>query len=355
MREFNNILLIQTAFIGDVVLTTPMIRSLRKRMNPQARLTVMVKPEAAAIAGSLPEVDEVLIFDKGNKHKTFGMFSLISEIRNRHFDLLLSPHQSHRTGLVAMFSAIPYRYGYNTAGFHRLAYTHRLRRPKEMPEIHRLLTFLKESVAKDLDLETENDIPYLCETEKSKEEALNLLKELNVSRPVLLGCSSVWETKRWTSYGFASLAGKLIKKYKTDVLLVGGPADSEINKQVLDFTKDLVDPSIRHRIHDVAGRTSLTGLYSLMKRSLLLVSNDSAPVHFGCAAEIPVVAIFGPTVPELGYAPIAPGTTVAGHPHLSCRPCSTHGGRKCPLDHFKCMRELSPDMVLEKVQSVMKP
>ena len=91
-----------------------------------------------------------------------------------------------------------------------------------------------------------------------------------------------------------------------------------------------------------------------MEKSLLLVSNDSAPVHFGCAARLPVTAIFGPTTPAQGYAPIAPRTAVSQHTHLGCRPCGTHGAKRCPLGHFRCMDDLSAQDVMIAVERTME-
>ena len=349
MSENQNILLIQTAFIGDVVLTTPMIRALR-RCKPGARITVMVKPEARAFVESLEEVDEVLVIDKKKAHRGLGMLKLISDIRRRKFRILLSPHQSHRTSLIAWLSGIPTRFGYKSAGF-SLAYHHRLTRPMALPEIHRLLRFLKDSICPDVDMS--DDVPHLEETEAGRAEAQQLLSDLNIRKPILLGCSSVWATKRWTAHGFAELARDLVQKYKEDVILIGSPDDSPVAEQILRLAREVMGADGIRRLHNGCGKTSLPGLFSLMKRSHFLVSNDSAPVHFGCAAGIPVVAIFGPTVPSLGYAPIAPSTIVAELEGLYCRPCGTHGSHTCPEGHFRCMRELTPALVEEKILEVV--
>lgn len=326
-----------------------MIRALR-RCKPGAHIAVMVKPEAREFLESLQEIDEVIVIDKKKAHRGTGMLRLISEIRKRRFRILLSPHQSHRTSLIAWLSGIPTRFGYRSAGF-SLAYHHRLKRPMELPEIHRLLRFLKDSICPEVDLE--DDVPHLEETEKGRQQAQELMADLNLRKPILLGCSSVWATKRWTAHGFAELARDLIKKYRTDVLLIGSPADAEVAEQIIRIAREFLGTDGIRRLHNVCGRTSLSGLFSLMKRSHFLVSNDSAPVHFGCAAAIPVVAIFGPTVPSLGYAPIAPRTAVAQREDLYCRPCGTHGSHKCPEGHFRCMRELTPAMVEDRILEVV--
>lgn len=329
-----------------------MIREIRRRA-PDAHLCVVVNPAARAVLEPNPDIDEVLVMDKKGAHRSLpGMFRFIRSVRNRDFDLLLSPHQSHRTSFLAAFSRIPERFGYTTAGFARWAYTDRQERPTAEPEIRRLIRFLDRPLGSAPSPPSED--LRLYETEESRESARTLLAELREPKsPILLAVSSVWATKRWTPHGFARLAALLVRKYGGQVLLIGSAADRPVAEQVIACSKEINPGQIHERLTDVSGRTSLLGLYSLMLRSKLLVSNDSAPVHFGCAAGIPVVAVFGPTVSGLGYAPIAAKSTVAELADLSCRPCGTHGAHVCPLGHFSCMRDLTPDMVMSAVERVM--
>lgn len=348
------ILVVQTAFIGDVVLTTPMLAALRS-CRPDDHISVLVKPEAAPFLANHPAVDRVIVFDKGGSHRGAGMLRLIREIRRSRFHLLLSPHQSHRTGIVSLLSRIPVRYGYASAGFARLAYNRRLTRPMERPEIHRLLQFLRDSICPGLP-DSVDDTPSLAESPEAIARAEALLTSLHIqgreARPILLAISSIWETKRWTPWGFAELAGRLFEAHGQEILLVGSRGDSDVAAAVLGFAKEMLSPSVAAHIHNICGRTDLPTLFALMRRSLLLVSNDSAPVHFGCAAGIPVVAIFGATTTSLGYAPFAPRTIVAEVP-LDCRPCGSHGGHSCPLGHFRCMKDLTAAMVFDHVRTVM--
>ena len=350
-HKLEKILLIQTAFIGDVILTTPMIAALKKHL-PHVKLTVMVKPEAVSLLSNNPHLNDLIVIDKGGEHKGLsGMIAMIRQIRKRKFNVILSPHQSHRTGLISMFSGALLRVGYKSAGFALLAYNKRLIRHPEMPEIKRLLKFLDESIAPGTEFESVK--PQLFETEKSKEQAVDLLSMIQAKKPILLAVSSVWPTKRWTPWGFAELAGMLVKKYKTQIILIGSKGDMEISRDVMNFVNLLLPENIKDKIHDRCGKTNLQGLYSLMKKSMLLVSNDSAPVHFASAANIPVVAVFGPTVASLGYAPISPNSAVAQLEDLECRPCGTHGARECPTGHFRCMKSLTANEVMEKVDLVV--
>lgn len=331
-----------------------MIAAFRKNF-PEARLTVMVKPEAVSILKHNPAVDELLVIDKKGEHRgLFGMLRMIRSMRLKQFDLLLSPHKSHRTGFLAMASGIPRRIGYSGAGWARFAYHRRLQRPENQPEIERLLLFLEQGTPGCTTQDAPKDLIIYVD-DAARNEARTLLAGLDAVRPILVAPSSIWPTKRWTPWGFAELIVKLYETYHKPVLLIGSKGDSEVAEEALRFLKlGHPDWASRGKVHNICGQTSLTGLYALMEKSLLLVSNDSAPIHFGCAAGIPVVAIFGPTVPALGYAPIAPRSAVAQLEELGCRPCGTHGAKKCPLDHFRCMKDLSADQIMGVLEKVMR-
>lgn len=321
-----------------------------KRFFPKSHLAAVLRPDAARVLEGLPFLDEIIPWDKKKKHKGIGgLRKLAAELKAREFETLLSPHSSHRTGLLSWMSGVPARYGFMDAGFSRLAYTHRLSRRQNLPEIKRLLDFLDQSVAPGA-ADASTDL-HLEEDKAGQAEAEAILRKYDAIRPILLAPSSVWPTKRWTPYGFAELAAKLVKKHKCRIFLVGSPEDRQLCDQVLSFLKDFQHDFVQEKVFNVAGETSLRGFFSLVKRARLMVSNDSAPVHYACAARIPVVAVFGPTVPALGYAPITKNSRIA-QIDLPCRPCGTHGAKVCPLLHFRCMKELTADQVMEKTSEL---
>jgi heptosyltransferase-2 len=145
----------------------------------------------------------------------------------------------------------------------------------------------------------------------------------------------VWATKRWPYY--AELAARLARGAR--VVVVGGPGDRAL-------AETIVAACPPERAIDATGRLSLLASAELIGRAALLVTNDSAPQHLASAMGTRTVTVFGPTVPEFGFGPLAPESAVLGHEALACRPCDPHGPRACPLGHWRCMRELSPDAVL---------
>lgn len=351
-------LLIQTAFIKDVVLTTPMFRAFKKSF-PNTYLCVLVRPEAAALLHGHAFVDELFVIDKkGKDHGLRGSLRIIRKLRSGNFDLLLSPQPSYWSGLLAVFSAIPSRFGYASHILARLAYHHCVRGDRSHEnETEGLLSLLEVVLGyygKPYHTEKFDLRPCIYARPEELSIAKDLLREKRALRPFVLAPSSFWPTQRWPPWYFAVLTAKLIRQYRRKVFLVGEVQDREVNVRVMYYIKHFQLDWVHEDVHDISGRLSLQGLYALLSLSSLLISNDSAPAHLGCAAGIPVVAIFGSTAPTSAYAPL-PLRFAAAQKKLSCRPCAPprDGYRRCPQKHFRCMKELSPLDVLKEVRKVL--
>jgi heptosyltransferase-2 len=163
---------------------------------------------------------------------------------------------------------------------------------------------------------------------------------------IALAPGTVWNTKRWPAERFAELARKLDGEGYT-VALVGGAED----RPLCDAIVSAAAPA---RIFTAAGALSLLRSAELIRRCQLLVSNDSAPMHLGVAVGTPVVALFGATVPEFGFAPYGPKDLVVEIRGLSCRPCSSHGGARCPINTFDCMLRISADRVAATALGILR-
>jgi heptosyltransferase-2 len=182
-----------------------------------------------------------------------------------------------------------------------------------------------------------NRSPRLYPSEADREAATAVAKIHGDAPCVCIAPGSVWATKRWTAAGFAELAADLGRDYL--VVLIGGFADRVLCEEVR------IRSGVSSCVNS-AGRLSLTASAALIGMSALLVSNDSAPVHMASAMGTPVVAIFGATTPELGFAPFGVPGGIVQLEGLDCRPCGAHGGRHCPIGTFECMRELASSSVI---------
>ena len=336
--EFNNILVAQTAFLGDVVLTTPLFKAI-KGLYPGARLTLLTTPAAKPLVEEDPYLDAILTYDKKGGE---SLFSALKKIRAGSFDLLLSPHRSHRTSLLGFLSGIPVRVGYEESGF-SILHTRRVKRPMELHEVDRILALLS---ALGLEANSGDRKLAIGYTDAERAEVQEVLDANGVGPEEKLAglCpGSAWATKRWTPEGFAAVGGALRDK-GFRVVLVGGPDDRE--------AADKVTGLLGGNAVDATGRTSLKALSAWVDRFSVFVTNDSAPLHVAAARNVPTVAVFGPTVKSLGFFPFHEKSRVA-EVALACRPCGLHGGDACPLGHFRCMRDVTPEMVMEKIGELM--
>jgi heptosyltransferase-2 len=158
---------------------------------------------------------------------------------------------------------------------------------------------------------------------------------------VALAPASVWATKRWPYY--AELARELGSRAR--VVVLGASEDASLAAEVCQAAGP--------EAMNAAGVFSLLGSAELIRRCSVLVTNDSAPAHLASAVDTPTVAIFGPTVPAFGFGPLAGRSSTVGLDSLPCRPCDRHGPRRCPLGHWKCMRELAPGDVAARVFDIL--
>lgn len=340
MTKYKKILLIQTAFPGDIVLTTPLIHSLKK-LFPESCLTVLTTPQGAQLLKDSKSIDSLLSYDKkGGDKGVFNLFRLIRSIRKDKFDLCLSPHPSSRTALMAFASSAETRVGFSDASS-SFFYNKRVLKNRELHEVERIFSLL---TALEVDLEGIDKTPLLEISRGMIEKAEAILNDVGIAageQIVAVAPGSVWGTKRWTAECYAALVDVLMEKNCVKVLLIGSPLERETGNTILGHAKN--SPI------DLIGKTGLRELIAIIDRCSLLIGNDSAPGHIAAARSVPVVSIFGPTAPSFGYAPYGKNVQIV-EKDIPCRPCHHHGPMKCPEGHFRCMRELTVDDVMKAVE-----
>ncbi len=337
------LLIVQTSFLGDVVLSTPVFAAVR-RHYPAAHITVLVRPECAGVLRGHPAIDAVLIDDKRGRDRGVGALRTVRRLRDAHFDLVLSLHKSLRTACVLAAARIPRRIGFRqSAGwflYHRTA-----SRDPTRHDVERNLSLL---AAIGIDPASAVSRPYVACTPEAGARLTCLLAEREVAadRPLVgVAPGSAWATKRWTVEGYAALVRTLRDEMHVVPVLLGARADMEcaaaIQRAAAGAAVDLV------------GQTDLEVLVAAIDRCRALVSNDSAPMHIAVARDIPVVAIFGPTTLRQGYGPYTDRAIVVER-GLPCRPCGRHGGARCPIGTHACMREIAPHEVQRAVATALE-
>lgn len=337
-----------TAFLGDAVLTLPLLQSLRLRY-PQARLDFYVRGGLADLFAPHPALNAVYTYDKkGGEKGLAGVLGLAQEVASRKYDLWISAHGSLRSGLAARASRAPMRIGYDKPAFSRFFYTHRVRRRfSELDEIERLLQLLTPLGPGPL-----SAWPELALGNRERAEAGRFFAGL--SGPVLgLHPGSVWGTKRWEAANFGEIGRRALAE-GASVLVFAGQGEQEAADSVYGEMLAGQDEEAAKRAHNLAGRLSLPLLAAYLARLSCYVTNDSGPMHVAWSQRTPVTAIFGPTVRSLGFFPRGRNATVF-EADVACRPCGLHGPVSCPLGHHECMRRVMPEAVWRDARAKLWP
>ncbi len=336
-----------TAFLGDAILTLPLLQTLRAAY-PDAVIDYWVRKGFGELFASHPAVSAVHEYDKrGRDGGLLRSWLLGGAIGRERYALWISAHPSLRSGMIARWSSAKVRIGYAEPRTNAWFYTHTVpRRFEEFEEVERLLRLLL-----PLDLGARNvplhDWPDIVLPQKARDEAdwffANLLAERKA--PVLgMHPGSIWGTKRWPLDYFATIAAKAARE-GAYVLVFGGPsAEERMAEETIALAKTALPGSERRNIRNLAGKLPLPELAAHIGRLSCYLTNDSGPMHLAWAQRTPVTALFGPTVRELGFFPRGDRSSVMELP-LECRPCGLHGPQECPLGHHRCMRDLTPEMV----------
>jgi heptosyltransferase-2 len=330
-------LVVQTAFPGDVILATPLIRRAAERLG--APVDVITIPIAAPALANNPHVRDVIVYDKRGKDAGLAAFvRLVRKLKARHYAVAYLAQASPRSALLAFLARIPRRIGFRGAQGAWL-YTHAVMERGEALEIERLLRLA--------DGAPERREPEIFPSAGDRAAVDQLLAEAGVGKAfVALAPGSAWATKRWPY--FAELARAIAETERLAIAVVGGPgdrADARAIKATVAGAAPVADGTVR---------LSLLQSGELIRRAWLLVSGDTAPVHLASAVGTPVIEIYGPTVPQFGFAARPELSRIVEPDPLPCRPCSTHGPAICPLVHHKCMRETTIARVLAEVRNVLQ-
>lgn len=331
------ILIIHTAFIGDIVLSTPLVRKV-KESYPNCHITYVTTPAGAAVLKNNPNINEIIEYDKRGAHKGIrGIYELGKRLRYENFNMVITPHRYLRSSFLAWLSRSPVRKGYDIAAG-KFFFTEKIHYDKTKHEVEKLLSFV--------DLPETNNKRYEIELfpdKTSVEKTDNIWKAngLQDKKVVVVAPGSKWFTKQWPVEYFNKVIDELSKDENIKVIAVGGKDEISI-------------PLHKEKIIDLRGATSLLDLAEILKRADIVITNDSSPIHIASASQHPrIFALFGPTVKEFGFFPWSRNSEVFEVNNLSCRPCGIHGGNKCPEGHFKCMRDTVPEKIIESVKKYL--
>jgi heptosyltransferase-2 len=364
-------LVVQTSFIGDVILSTPLIA----RLAETGDVDVVATPVGATVLANNPNIRRLLVYDKRRRDQgIIGFAQVVMQARRSGRAARVSPagapkapyyrdakhlctgprdsdhtpqpdrraylaQGSIRSAALALAAGYKQRTGFDTSSG-RVLYTNQVRYREDWHHARRLLALADETYAATI-----NDAELQPRLYPGIEDVavVDRLLQGRGGPLVVVAPGSVWETKRWPYYG--ELSQMLGRDW--DVAIVGGADDANSAAEILRRLP-------AKRVVDTIGKLSLLGSAELIGRAAVVVSNDSAPQHLASAMGTPTVTVFGPTVPDFGFGPLAPHSRVVGRDGLGCRPCDKHGPRRCPLGHWKCMRDVSAVNVYDAVIQIIR-
>lgn len=328
------ILIIHTAFIGDIVLSTPLIKKLRDTY-PKAEITYLTTPVGASILRNNPHLNHIIEYDKRGEHKGIkGFWAIAKKLKMEAYNLVITPHRYLRSTFLTFLTGAPIRRGYDSAAASFL-YNERVHYDKSKHEVEKLLSFVPKDEGKRYEIEI---FPTELEVEK-----VDKLLEKRREKVVVVAPGSKWFTKKWPLEYFNRVIKELEKREDATVVVVGG-------KEEMFFNMPLANTTI-----DLRGKTTLLELAEVIRRADIVLTNDSSPIHIASAfPNVRILALFGPTVEKFGFFPWSKNSEVFQVEGLECRPCSIHGGDSCPKKHFKCMLDIKPEMVLERIESILE-
>ena len=307
-------LIIQTAFIGDVVLATPMAEALAQL--DKAEVHFLVRKGNESLLENNPFIDRILIWNK-QQNKLRNLLQLGSELRKEKFDCVINLQRFASTGFLTWRSGALKKIGFQENPF-SFCFTSKFKHEVKngLHEVNRNLELLREFVPGDFP-------PRLFPSVQNFE----VVTEFKSKPYVCVAPSSVWFTKQWPKENFIQLVSELAKKHH--VFLLGAKADFDLCEEVRGVEN--------FNATNLCGKLNFLESAALMRDAAMNFVNDSAPMHFASAMNAPTTAFFCSTIPEFGFGPLSEfSRIVEASEELACRPCGLHGKKACPLGHFKC-------------------
>ncbi|MBI1342527.1 MAG: glycosyltransferase family 9 protein [Terrimonas sp.] len=328
-------LIIQTAFIGDVILATGVLEKIQQNY-PGSEIDFLLRKGNEGLLQGHPYLHRLWIWDK-KKNKLPNLFRLLRQFRSEHYDHIINLHRFASSGILTAFSGAKHSYGFKKnplSFFFEKSFPHPIGK-KGQPYLHE--TERNHALVRDL-TDPQPALPRLYPSAKD-EESISSYQ----TRPyVCIAPASVWFTKQWPEDKWVELVQQL--PADLNIYLLGAPSDKELGNRIRE-------KSGRPNTRVLCGELSFLQSAALMRSAIMNYVNDSAPLHLATAVNAPVTAVFCSTIPEFGFGPLGDlSFIVETHENLSCRPCGLHGHKHCPQGHFRCANTITVKAVLESIK-----
>jgi heptosyltransferase-2 len=341
------ILVIQTAFIGDLVLATALVESLHEQY-PQSSIDIVVRKGNEPLFNEHPFINELIVWDKKNS-KYLNWLSILKKMRVKNYDVLINLQRFAATGLWTILANANTTIGFDKNPFSFL-FTHKVKH-----DISTLNQNISASAVHEINRnhaltsslgEFPLAMPKLYPTKSDYEK----VKVYQAQKYITIAPASVWFTKQFPLTAWVSLINEL--KFEGPIYILGGPADkalgdaivnevSKLNSNTSNISTTSNASSASKKIINLSGELGFLASAALQQKAVINYVNDSAPMHFCSAVNAPVVAIYCSTIPAFGFGPLSTNSfIVETQEKLACRPCGLHGKKQCPLGHFNCAQTI---------------
>ena len=363
---YKNILVINMMHIGDLMLVTPVLRTLRTNY-PQAHIALLTDQSLADLVRCNRHIDECLLIEKHGRDKSLAaLWRFIRRVRARHFDLVINLHRNERASAIAAFSGAGRIVGYSKPGFSLLfdqvmqnpSVAHHIGRgPFHLFPPFRYVPGWKHQVTAHLDVLREcvgveriDDGGLEMWIDEEQEQEAQRIWQENFpagARVIAFNIGASWPTKRWPDTYFAECADRLMAR-GYHVAFFGGPMDEEMVQACI---AQLRQPDSDY-LHVLTGRVSLGVLAGLFRRSCLMLTTDSGPMHIAVAMNVPLVTMFGAS-PVPGFYPYDAKDVLVSSPE-PCHPCGIHDCPRTGEDNLACMKKMTPDTIMHYVEELLE-
>ena len=324
-------LVIQTAFIGDVVLATGIVEKLHRHF-PDAEIDFLVRKGNEGLLQNHPYLHEVLIWDKKNG-KLKNLFKLLRLIRKSRYDKVINVQRFAATGILTAFSGARETIGFDKNPLSRL-FSKKIKHVisdvhNPIHEVDRnnelIRAFTNDEVMK----------PHLYPSEQDNAAVAAYKKPPYIT----ISPASVWFTKQFPKDKWISFAKEIPSSYT--IYLLGAPSD-------VALAEEIRTSGAAATVVNLCGKLSFLQSAALMKEAVMNYVNDSAPMHFASSVNAPVTAVYCSTLPSFGFGPLSDKRFIVEvQEPLACRPCGLHGRPACPLGHFKCAYGITNSQLLD--------
>lgn len=406
LLDCQNILIIQTAFLGDTALSlylVDVIKDIFTKHNKTCNIIFITIPAWKDLVENVSNIDEVIYIDKKKSHNSFfGLFKfakkLNSELLNKYnsIDCVISLHKSQRTSILLSFIKSNYKVGFDNSKL-SFAYDKLIKYNSNIHEVERYFSLLNafrefhttqfhttqfpttQFQAKELqtkELQTKHNLesfilpkledlkPINFKFDNQIED--NILRKFNLienqsdsnklKNYICIAPGSVWATKKWKTEYFAELINRITKNDDNEkkleniyICILGGKNDLDTSDELQQCLKSIEDFSLyQNKILNLVGETNLLENQIILKNAKFTITNDSSPTHLSELVHTNVLTIYGPTTPKFGFAPKMKKSDFIELSGLDCKPCHIHGKNICPIKTHKCMVDLTPELVYDK-------